>query len=138
VAPGGVSTQLCMTMDWSATMLALGGGQAPAGHVLDGVSLLPLLHDPSQRLQRDLYWRMKHRGQRALRCGDWKYLQVDGHEYLFNLAQDERERANRAAAEPERLATLRQQWLDWDAQMPPIPPDASVSLGYSAKDMPQR
>ncbi len=138
VAPGRVSTQLCMTMDWSATMLALGGGRAPAGHVLDGVSLVPLLHDPGQRLQRELYWRMKHRGQRALRCGDWKYLLVDGHEYLFNLAQDERERANRAAGDPERLATLRQQWLDWDAQMPPIPPDASVSLGYSAHDMPQR
>jgi len=25
-----------------------------------------------------------------------------------------------------------------DMSMPPIPPDATVSLGYSAKDMPQR
>ena len=43
-----------------------------------------------------------------------------------------------AAERRERLATLRQAWLDWDATMPPIAPDASVSLGYSAADMPQR
>ena len=43
---------------------------------------------------------MNHRGQRALRDGDWKYLRVDGHDYLFNIPADERERANRAAREP--------------------------------------
>jgi len=33
---------------------------------------------------------------------------------------------------------MRQAWLDWNATMPPIPPDATVSLGYSFKDMPRR
>lgn len=138
IAPGAVSTQHCMTMDWSATLLEAGGGQADPGWPLDGQSLLGVLREPAQRFERPLYWRMNHRGQRALREGDWKYLQVDGHEYLFNLAQDERERANLAAREPQRLEHLRAQWLAWDATMPPIPVDATVSLGYSAKDMPQR
>ncbi|MDP3836410.1 MAG: sulfatase-like hydrolase/transferase [Hydrogenophaga sp.] len=138
IAPGAVSTQHCMTMDWSATLLEAGGGQADPGWPLDGQSLLGVLREPAQRFERPLYWRMNHRGQRALREGDWKYLQVDGHEYLFNLAQDERERANLAAREPQRLERLRAQWLAWDATMPPIPVDATVSLGYSAKDMPQR
>jgi hypothetical protein len=26
----------------------------------------------------------------------------------------------------------------WDARMPPTPADATVSLGYSVKDIPQR
>jgi arylsulfatase A-like enzyme len=138
IAPGAVSTQHCMTMDWSATLLEAGGGQADPGWPLDGQSLLGVLREPAQRFERPLYWRMNHRGQRALREGDWKYLQVDGHEYLFNLAQDERERASLAAREPQRLERLRAQWLAWDATMPPIPVDATVSLGYSAKDMPQR
>jgi arylsulfatase A-like enzyme len=138
IAPGAVSTQHCMTMDWSATLLEAGGGQADPGWPLDGQSLLGVLREPAQRFERPLYWRMNHRGQRALREGDWKYLQVDGHEYLFNLAQDERERANLAAREPQRLERLRAQWLAWDATMPPIPVDATVSLGYSAKVMPQR
>lgn len=138
IPAGTVSTQHCMTMDWSATLLEAGGGQADPAWPLDGVSLLKVLHDPTQRFDRPLYWRMNHRGQRALREGDWKYLQVDGHEYLFNIGKDERERANLAAREPERLARMREQWVAWDASVPPIPVDATVSLGYSAKDMPQR
>jgi len=138
IPAGTVSTQHCMTMDWSATLLEAGGGQADRDWPLDGVSLLQVLRDPAQRFERPLYWRMNHRGQRALREGDWKYLQVDGHEYLFNISKDERERANLAAREPERLARMREQWVAWDASVPPIPADATVSLGYSAKDMPQR
>ncbi|MDP3833328.1 MAG: sulfatase-like hydrolase/transferase, partial [Hydrogenophaga sp.] len=138
IPAGTVSTQHCMTMDWSATLLEAGGGQADPDWPLDGVSLLKVLREPAQRFQRPLYWRMNHRGQRALREGDWKYLQVDGHEYLFNIAKDERERANLATRDPERLERMQAQWLAWDASVPPIPADASVSLGYSVKDMPQR
>jgi hypothetical protein len=33
---------------------------------------------------------------------------------------------------------MRADWEAWNATMPPIPGDATVSLGYGAKDMPQR
>lgn len=138
IAPGGVSEQHCMTMDWSATMLDAAGVSADARYPLDGVSLMPVLRNASHSFPRLLHWRMNHRGQRALRDGDWKYLQVDGNDYLFNIRADERERANRARQETERLDAMRQAWQDWNATMPPIPPDATVSLGFSAKDMPQR
>jgi arylsulfatase A-like enzyme len=138
IAPGGVSEQHCMTMDWSATLLAAAGVQADPAYPLDGVSLLPVLEDARHRFERPLFWRMNHRGQRAARLGDWKYLRVDGHDYLFNLPADERERANHASRQPDRLAELRQAWEAWNATMPPIPNDATVSLGYGAKDMPQR
>jgi arylsulfatase A-like enzyme len=127
-----------MTMDWSATMLDAAGAEADARLPLDGVSLLPVLRDAAKSFRRPLHWRMNHRGQRALRDGDWKYLQVDGNEYLFNIPADERERANQATREPERLAAMRESWQAWNASMPPIPDDATVSLGYSVKDMPQR
>lgn len=138
IVPGSTSAQHCMTMDWSATMLALGGGRPHPDYPLDGVSLTPLLHNPTHRVARPLYWRMNHRGQRALRDGDWKYLMVDGHEYLFNITADERERANLGQRDPDRLARMRAQWLAWNDTMPPIPDDATVSLGYSVRNMPQR
>jgi arylsulfatase A-like enzyme len=138
IAPGGVSEQLCMTMDWSATMLEAGGAAADPAYPLDGVSLMPVLADAAHSFERPLYWRMNHRGQRALRRGRWKYLRVDGHDYLFDIPADERERANRAPREPARLAAMRADWEAWNATMPPIPGDATVSLGYGAKDMPQR
>lgn len=138
IAAGSVSHQHCMTMDWSATMLEAAGVSAHPDYPLDGISLMPVLRDAAHRFPRPLHWRMNHRGQCALRDGDWKYLRIDGNDYLFNIPADERERANRAPREPQRLAEMREAWERWNATMPPIPPDATVSLGYSAKDMPQR
>jgi arylsulfatase A-like enzyme len=138
IAAGATSAQLCMTMDWSATMLDAAAVAADAAHPLDGVSLLGVLADPERTFERPLFWRMNHRGQRAHRSGRWKYLRVDGHDYLFDLDADERERANRAPREPQRLAAMCAEWEAWNATMPPIPVDATVSLGYGAQDMPQR
>jgi len=82
--------------------------------------------------------RMNHRGQRAYRDGRWKYLRVDGHDYLFDIEADERERANRGPYEGDRLARMRETWEAWNATIPSIPDDAAVSLGYSHEHMPQR
>ncbi len=138
IAPGGVSEQLCATMDWSATMLDVAGVAPHPDYPLDGVSLAPLLRDPTHRFDRPLFWRMKHRDQRALRDGRWKYLKVDEHEYLFDVDFDARERANQGRRDPERLAAMRDRWIAWNATMPPAPDDAKVTLGYSAADMPSR
>jgi len=138
ISPGGVTDQQCMTMDWSATMLDAAGVSAAPGYELDGISLLEVLRDPARKFRRPLHWRMNHRGQRAMRDGNWKYLRVDGHDYLFDIPSDERERANKAGREPDRLMRMRDAWEEWNLTMPAIPDDATVSVGYGAKDMPQR
>lgn len=119
-------------------MLDIGGAQPATGYPWDGQSLLPLLQDPAWHQDQPLFWRMNHRGQRAMRDGDWKYLRVDGVDYLFNLHADERERANLASVLPERLQAMVAAWEAWNASMPPIPGDATVSLCYTDADMPQR
>jgi len=138
IAPGRVTGQHCLTMDWSATMIAAGGANPDPAYPLDGVDLMPVLRSEGAAFRRPMYWRMNHRSQRAHRDGRWKYLRVDGHEYLFDIDADERERANRASLEPGRLAAMRAAYETWEATMPPIPADATISLGYGAKDMPQR
>ncbi|UUX95953.1 sulfatase [Aquabacterium sp. J223] len=138
IAPGRVSAQHCMTMDWTATVLDVAGVAPAVDHPLDGVSLRPVLTGEGAEFRRPLHWRMKHRGQRALRDGPWKYLRVDDIDYLFNVELDERERANLASREPERLQAMRQAWCDWQDRLPAIPGDATVSTGYSVRDMPSR
>jgi arylsulfatase A-like enzyme len=138
IRAGSISAQHCITMDWTATFLDAAGVAPHPDYPLDGVSLLPVLCDPSATMARPLYWRMKHRLQRAHRDGSWKYLRVDDHEYLFDLASDERERANLAKRHPERLAALRSAWEHWEASVPPIPEDATVHLGFGLADMPSR
>jgi arylsulfatase A-like enzyme len=138
IAAGGVSGQHCLTMDWSATMVKLGGAAPHTQFPFDGVDLTQALSNPQLTFSRPLHWRMNYRNQRAMRVGEWKYLRVDDRDYLFNVATDGRERANLAHSEPERLTAMRAQWEQWNATMPAIPVDATVSLGYGLKDMPQR
>ena len=130
--PAGRSTaRLAITMDWTATLLAAAGVAAHPDHPLDGVDLL------ADEKPRNLYWRMKFRGQKAVRSGAWKYLSIEGNEYLFDLSRDPRERANMRRREPARFEALKQAYAEWEATLPPIPPDAAVSLVYGPADMAQ-
>jgi len=131
IAAGKTTPQLAITMDWVATFLAAAGVAAHPDYPLDGVDLL------KENANRALFWRMKHREQKAMRAGSWKWLSVDGHEYLFDLSKDQRERANVARRHAEKFAELKRRYLEWEASMPPIPADARVSLLYGPADMPQ-
>ena len=91
----------------------------------------------ARRIERELYWRMKFRNQKAMRSGDWKYLSLDGDEFLFDLSADQRERANRGRREPERLAAMRARYAAWEATMPPLPADATFSIPYTKADLAQ-
>ncbi len=136
--PAGTVCHLpVITMDWTATLLAAAGVPPDPGHPLDGAALLDVLADPAAGdAERPLFWRMKYRDQHAMRQGRWKYLRIEGIEYLFDLQQDERERANRAAREPQRLAAMRQAYERWYAGMPPVPADADYDLLVTERDMP--
>ncbi|MFM8535886.1 MAG: sulfatase-like hydrolase/transferase [Acidimicrobiia bacterium] len=136
VAAGKTTDQLAITMDWVPTFFEAAGTTAHPDYPSDGVSLMPVLADPTAVFERDLFWRMKHNGQRAMRSGRWKYLAVNEHEYLFDVDADERERANLAKRHPQRLAEMHATWQQWDKTMPVIPEEAGVRLVYGKKDMP--
>ena len=89
----------------------------------------------SEEKPRTLYWRMKFRDQKAARSGQWKYLSIEGNEFLFDLVRDPRERANLRYRQPERFEELKLAYATWEQGIPPIPPDANVSLVYGPADM---
>lgn len=135
VRAGGVTAQHAITMDWVATFLEAAGAKAHPDYPLDGLSLMPVLKDPRATFARDLYWRMKHRAQRAVRSGEWKYFASEDGEFLFNLAVDGRERANYAKREPRRLAELRAKYEAWERSIPPIPEDAAVNIPFTRAEL---
>ena len=134
VAAGGLTTQLSITMDWVATLLEAAGVAPHADYPLDGVSLMRVLEQPEQMFERELFWRMKFRNQKAMRSGDWKWLSLDGDEFLYDLSKDERERANLAKREPDRLAALRACFAGWEGQLPQFP-DATFSVPATKADL---
>ncbi len=138
VPAGSVSEQHVITMDWTRTMLEAAGVTPHADYPLDGASMMDVLARPQADFARELFWRMKHEDQRALRDGNWKYLAIGPNEYLFDLSKDERERANQARREPERLARMRARHAEWNASMGPIPAEARSENVYTLVDMPAR
>ena len=70
-----------------------------------------------------------------MRAGSWKYLATDDGEYLFDLSRDQRERANLAKREPERLAAMRERYAGWEKTIPVLPADATSVIPYTRADL---
>ena len=134
VRPGGVTDQLAITMDWVATFLDISGVSFDRNYPLDGKSLLPVLKNPGKSFRRDLFWKMTFRKQKAMRSGDWKYLSIEGDEFLFNLAEDERERANYARRRQDVFEKMKKSYDEWDRSLPTYP-DASYSVVNTKADL---
>ena len=134
VKRGGVTAQQAVTMDWVATFLDAAGVSPDRSYPLDGISLLKTLKNPKKLVKRDLFWKMLFRNQKAMRSGAWKYLSVEGDEFLFDLSRDERERANHGKRDPDRLAEMRAKYQAWDDALPKHP-DAVYSVPATKADM---
>ncbi len=128
--PGSKSQAQIMSMDWLPTFLAAAGASADPAYPLDGVDIGPALRGGALA-PRSLYWRYKNHKQEALRQGDWKYLKIAGHSYMFNLADDPLERGNLKTVHPARFAAMQADWAAWNATMLPIDPE-SQSHGNDA------
>src|ERR1700704_1120355 len=117
IAAGAVSDQVMISMDWMPTLLAAAGTQPYAAYPADGHNLLPVLTGREQPHARKLYWRFKAGGQRAIRDGDWKYLQIAGNEFLFDVVKDPRERANLRNRYKDVFDRLKSDWGGWNEAM---------------------
>ena len=116
IPAGTVSDQVGITMDLSATILAVAGAKLPADARLDGMNLMPILEGRAARVERTLFWRQADRYQmRAVRSGDWKLVFDGARPMLFNLRTDLGERTNLVVERPDvarRLNGLLRAWLE--------------------------
>jgi arylsulfatase A-like enzyme len=118
IKPGAISQQVAVTMDWTATILAAGRAKPDPRFPLDGQNLLPLLTENGNKTERTIYWRATQRvQQKAVRMGDWKYLQDEQGEYLFNLANDEGEKKDLKKEQAAVFRELKDRYINWENQM---------------------
>ena len=122
IPAGAVSEQVMMSMDWMPTLLAAAGTQPDPSYPPDGDNLLPVLTGRASPHSRKLFWRFKAGEQRAVRDGDWKYLQIAGNEFLFDVVKDPRERANLKDRNKDVFDRLENEWSAWNKTMLPERP----------------
>ena len=124
VIPGGtVSDQVCITFDFSASIVRIAGAKGLEGRQFDGIDILKLVETGRPPQKRTLFWRGR-RGQRtrwAVRDGDMKYIRTtDGkrsQEYLFDLKNDIGENHNLLADKPSEVQRLRALLANWERQV---------------------
>jgi arylsulfatase A-like enzyme len=137
VAPGSASTEPAISLDLYPTLLDAAGVAPPAGYVLDGQSLLPVLTGADATLDREaLYWhfpgyleafepgRWRTTPVSVIRAGPWKLLHFyeDDRRELYHLGNDLGERRDVADERPAVRHRLHRQLTRWletmDAPLP--------------------
>ncbi len=115
--PGLTSGQRCHTpvsgTDFYPTILDLAGISLQPDQHNDGVSLVPLLHGDTIA-ERPLIWHYPHYGNQGgepssiIRLGKWKLIHYyeDGHEELYNLANNVEETIDLAIQYPLKVNEL--------------------------------
>ena len=112
---GRTIDQVAITMDLSATFVALAGGSI-AQNQFEGIDLLPILRGTAPAVERTLFWRVgPAAGQpRAVRNGDWKFIQEGLKQLLFDVTRDPGEREDLAARYPDRVRRLKEMLDAWE------------------------
>ena len=131
IEPNQINEQVIITHDITATILAATGTNPDANYPLDGENLLPIIKGEISVSPRILLWRHKGNNrpglpprvrQGAVRSGDWKYLQVGENEYLFDLANDEKEEINLQKENRKVFEELKSKYQTWDSELKPYSP----------------
>ncbi|HEX6062687.1 MAG TPA: sulfatase/phosphatase domain-containing protein, partial [Longimicrobiales bacterium] len=119
---GNVTSQVGITMDLTASILAAARVTLPADMRLDGIDLFPILEGRAPEVERTLFWRAHPgRQQRAVRSGDWKLIADMGRPLLFNLRTDIGEHENVIASHPDVARRLRSLLDAWTREVDGVP-----------------
>jgi arylsulfatase A-like enzyme len=113
---GKTSAQAAITMDLTASIVAVTQTVVPSDYHLDGINIIPMLTGESPLIERELFWRIvrPNRLQKAVRSGRWKLL-IDSSQFLlFDLKTDLAERNDLAAQHPELVLKLKRRMAEWE------------------------
>lgn len=126
--PDGRSTQPVELLDIYPTLIDL--CSLPAKPELEGLSLVPQLHDPSAKRERPAII-TSNQGNHAIRSERWRFIRyADGSEELYDLQTDPQEWTNLAGkAEFASVLAEHKKWLPKN-DAAPAPGSASRILTY--------
>jgi len=138
VKPGGVCDVPVIGIDFYPTMLEMAGVRQPSGHILDGLSIVPLLRGKGTLNRKAIFWHFpayleaynekqwpwRTTPAGAVRQGDFKLIEYfeDGTIELYNLKDDLSEKNDLAGSMPEKAEDLHRTLIEWrknvDAPVP--------------------
>lgn len=116
IRAGTTTSQVAMTMDLTASVLAASGATVPAEARLDGMNIFPILSGTQPVVSRTLFWRSVQpaRNMRAVRDGDNKIVIDGNHLFLYDVRRDPGERNDMARLKPELARAMKLKLDAWE------------------------
>jgi arylsulfatase A-like enzyme len=137
-------------IDFYPTFLEIAGAPKPAGHILDGRSIVPLLKGAAGFKRKAIFWhfpaylepynaeqqpwRMTPGG--AVREGDWKLIEFfeDGKVELYNLKEDISETKDLSRTKPKKAEELHKILVEWRKSInAPVPTEKNPKYDPTAR-----
>jgi arylsulfatase A-like enzyme len=128
------TSQVAITMDWTATFLGVTGTKASPEFALDGTNLIGVCTGDQAPFDRTLFWRNANFD--AARVGNWKYLIENNTEHLFDLSKDPGEKFDLKEKETATFARVQAAYKAWNQTVLPRPAAARGQRGAAAPGAP--
>jgi arylsulfatase A-like enzyme len=137
-------------IDFYPTFLEIAGAPKPSEHILDGVSLVPLLTRRENLKRKAVFWHFpaylepyneKQKPWRttpagAVRSGDWKLIEFfeDGTIELYNLKDDISETNDLAKTNSNKAKELHRMLIEWRKSVnAPVPTEKNPEYEPAAR-----
>lgn len=146
VKPGTKCGEPVIGSDFFPTFLELTGIKSPENQIIDGKTIMPLLHGKKNLDREAIYWhfpaylegpvgRWRTTPVSVIRKGDWKllYYYEDESIELYNIAVDIGEWNNLAKEQPEKVEELFSDLQNWKQEV-----GAKDPLGPNPEYVPYR
>ncbi len=147
---GGVCDVPVIGIDFYPTMLEMAGAPKPSGHILDGLSIVPLLRGKGTLNRKAIFWHFpayleaynekqwpwRTTPAGAVRQGDWKLIEYfeDGKIELYNLKDDLSEKKDLAGTMPEKAEELHRTLIEWRKSVgAPVPVEKNPQYDPKAR-----
>jgi len=137
-------------IDFYPTFLELAGTAKPAGHILDGESIIPLITRSGNLSRKAIFWHFpaylepyndsqwpwRTTPAGAVRCGDWKLIEFfeDGKIELYNLKDDISETNDLSKTKPDKAKALHRMLIEWRKSVnAPVPTEKNPKYDPAAR-----
>jgi arylsulfatase A-like enzyme len=112
IPPGTETPQVALSMDLAPTFASAAGVKGN----FDGDDLMPVITGRKQTYDRTICWRYRRGNatRKAIRHGDWKYVDDSGAVSMYDLRTDPQEQRDLLPSRPEIAKDLKARLAAWE------------------------
>ncbi len=115
IKAGGVIDEFLTSLEIVPTLMNEANLSLPENIIYDGFNMMPVLTGETASSRKEMFW--QRRNDKAARVDNWKWVESDRGNGLFNLEEDIGETQDLSENYPEKLNEMKQYFANWEENM---------------------